>query len=152
GLTESGSGGHHHCSTTVNTPQHVMRVRHYIHRVLGDFDMCKLIELVVHARQLLLDVVGALLRGDVDQDASMLRATSLGDLAHDRLRHHVAGEELGWPTILLAIALHPRVGFRFRLGEITLEHLGHVAEHEPLALGVLEDAAFAAHAFGHDNA
>src|SRR5256885_14707804 len=114
--------------------------------------MRQLFELVVHSWQLLLDVVGALLRGDVEQDASMLRATSLGDLAHDRLRHHVAGEELGWPAILLAIALHPRVGFRFRLGELTLEHLGHVAEHEPLARGGLEHAAFAAHALGHENA
>src|SRR5207249_8497089 len=100
----------------------------------------------------LMDVFGALLRVDNDQDTSMLRHTALGDHANDRLRHHVAGEELGWPAILLAIALHPRVGFRFRLGEITLEHLGHVAEHEPLALGVLEDAAFAAYTFGHENA
>src|SRR6266540_2287185 len=51
---------------------HVMGRGPDLHRVLRDVHLRQLFELMVHARQLLLDVVWALLRGDVEQHAAVL--------------------------------------------------------------------------------
>src|SRR5256885_4076981 len=45
-----------------------------------------------------------------------------------------------------------RSRFCFGLGEIALEHVGHVPKHESLACRVLQDPTFAAHAFRHEDA
>ena len=133
---QPGDGGLLRFGIHLHTAHHIMRRRTDLHYVLGDVDVRELLELVVHARQLLLDVVGALLRGDIEEDAAVRAAAALLDLLHNRLRDDVAREQLGGPAILLAIALHPRIGFCFRVRVIAFEQVWHVAEHEPLTLVV----------------
>ena len=53
---------------------------------------------------------------------------------------------------LFFLSVVPGVGFLLVVGRLALEELGDVVEHEALALGVLERAAVAAHALGHEDA
>src|SRR5438105_12690256 len=123
-----------------------------LHRVLGDVDVRELFELMVHAGQFFFDVVGVLLGRDIQKDPAMRAAPPFRDLARDRFGDDVARQQLRRAPILFAIALHPRVGFRLGVGEVAFEHVRHVTEHEPLTAGILEDTAFAAHAFGDEYA
>ena len=73
------------------------------------------------------------------------------DLADDAARDVVAGEQLGRPArVLVALGVAP--AFLVVVGRLRSVVLRNVVEHEAAALLVLEDAAFAAHAFGHQDA
>src|SRR5438477_288215 len=73
------------------------------------------------------------------------------DLAVDGPRDLVTREQLRRPAVVLLV-LVPAVGLLDRVGRLRLEELGDVVEHEPLALGVLEDTAVAPHRLGHEDA
>ena len=66
----------------------VVRRRPDFHRLLRDVDVGQLLELVIHARQLLLDVLGAVRQPrldprDVEEHAAVRAAAARLDLAHD---------------------------------------------------------------------
>ena len=52
----------------------VVRGRPDLHRLLRDVDVAELLELVVHRRELALDVLGAAARVDVEEDAAVRAA------------------------------------------------------------------------------
>ena len=95
------------------------------HGPFGDVHVGQLEKLVIHAGQLALHVFGGLVR-DVEERAAVLGAAALAHFGVDGAGNHVAGGEL--------------------------QLLGVVALHEALAIFVAEDAAFAAHRFGDQNA
>src|SRR5712691_1740055 len=134
----------------------VMGCRTDLHRLRGDVEVSKLLELVVHARQLLLDVLGPVRNprldpGDVEEHAAVRAAPAGFDLPHDAAAHVVTRQELRRSSGgLVALGVAPSLFLVVRgLRSIIL---GDLVEHEPAALAVPEDAAFAAHRFGDENA
>ena len=133
-----------------------MRRRADLHRLLRDVDVGQLFELVIHARQLLLDVFLAVRKlaldpGDIEKDAAVRTPPPCLDLAHDAARNVIAGQQLRRAArVLVALAIAP--AFFFVVGRLRFVVLGNVVEHETLAFLVRQDAAFAAHAFGYENA
>src|SRR5207249_8398695 len=93
---------------------------------------------------------------DVEERPAVRASTSLADLLGDGASDHVPRQQLGGTARLRLAARndvrHPAVGLLLRVGEVPAEHVGDVAEHEALAAGVLEDATFATHALGHQDA
>ena len=81
----------------------------------------------------------------------MRRAAAGLDLAVDAAGDVVAGQQLGrTPRGLVALRVAPALlGIR---GGLRLVVVGDVVEHESTALGVLQHAAFAAHALGDEDA
>ena len=101
----------------------------------------ELLELVVHARQLLLDVLGAvrdprLDPRDVEEHAAVRAAAAGLDLAHDAAADVVARQQLRRPPRrLVALRVAPALLFVVRgLRAIVVRD---VVEHEPAALAVL---------------
>ena len=69
-----------------------------LHRLAGNIDVRQLFELVIHARQLALDVFGRVREllldpGNIEIDAAVRAAAPFLDLAHDAARHVIAGEQ-----------------------------------------------------------
>src|SRR6185437_14506323 len=156
GGEEAGEGGHLGVAIHLDAAHEVVRGGADLHRLLGDVEIGQLLELVVHAGQLLLDVLGGvrdllLDPGDVEEDAAVRAAAAGAHLAPDAAGDVVAGQELGRAArVLVALGVAPAL-----LGVVggrAAVVLGHIIEHEALALAVLEDAALAAHAFGDEDA
>ena len=83
------------------------------HRLLGDVEIGQLHELVVHRRQLLLDVLRGVRNlfldpGNVEEHAAVRAAAAGLDLAVDAAGHVVAGEQLRRAFgILVALRIAP---------------------------------------------
>jgi hypothetical protein len=73
------------------------------------------------------------------------------DLGVDGPRHLVTGEQLGRPLVGVRVGV-PAVALLLGLGVLAAEDVGHVVEHEALALGVLQHAAVSAHRLGDEDA
>ncbi len=137
-------------------PAHdVVRGRADLHRLLGDIDAGELLELVVHARELLLDV---LLRigeprldpRDVEEYAPVRATATLAHLADDATGDVVAGQQLRrTPRVLVTLCVAP--AFLLVVRGLVLVEVGDVVEHEPLAVLVAQHPALAAHALGHEQ-
>ena len=109
GAVEAGGGlaggkqarhrGHLRVAVHANPAHRVVRRRPDLHRLLGDVEVGQLLELVVHARQLPLDVLGGVREllldpRDVEEHAAV-RAPAPGlDLAVDAARDVVARQQL----------------------------------------------------------
>ena len=111
---------------------------------------------MVHAGQLALDVLRAVrhLRldpRDVEEDAAVRAAAAGLHLAHDAAGDVIARQQLG-RTARVLVALRVAPALFLVVGGLGLVGLGNVVEHEAAALLVLQDAAFAAHAFRDENA
>ena len=108
-----------------------------LHRHLGDVDIAQLLELVVHAGQLALDMFGRVGQafvdpGDVEKNTAMGTAAAFADLALDAAGDVVAGEQFGRaPRILVALGVAP--AFLFVIGRRALVERRDVAEHEALS-------------------
>ena len=91
----------------------VVRGRADFHRLARDVDVGQLLELVIHARQLALDVLGGvgdlfLDPGDVEKHAAVRAAAAFFDFAHDAARDVIAREQLRRaPRVLVALAIAP---------------------------------------------
>src|SRR5437879_4196302 len=93
----------------------------YFHRPLRDIYIREFLELVIHAGQLFLHIVGGFLR-DIEKSSAVFGAATLAYFRVDRARDHVARGKL----------------HLFRI----------VFLHEALAVFVAEDAALAANRLG----
>ena len=135
---------------------HVVGRRAHLHRRTGDVDVGQFHELVIHPGQLPRDLLGFAPRGDVEEGTAVGTPAALADLPRDGAGDDVAREELRRsPGLGLAPGHdvgHPAVRLRLVLGDVLAEHLRDVAEHEALALRVLEHAALAAHTLGDEDA
>src|SRR5207249_3481602 len=94
----------------------VVRRRADFHRLAGDVDVAQLLELVVHARQLLLDVLGLVEAGlpfgqpiakglQLEEDAAVRAAAALADLAADAPRDVIARQQLRRAARVLTLEL-----------------------------------------------
>src|SRR6476646_8633042 len=98
-----------------------MTGRANLHRPLGDINVRKLQELVIHTRQLALHVIRWLMR-NVEKRTAMLAAASFFHLGVDGAGHNVASREL--------------------------HTFGIVLLHEALAIFIAQNSTFAAYRFG----
>src|SRR6185312_9843517 len=140
----------------------VVRRRAHFHRFLGDVEAAEFLELVVHARQLLLPVglgvearfLFAVPLGEglqFEEDAAVRAAAAFAGLPNDTAGHVVAGQEFRRAVAIL-VAEHVVEAFLLVLGGLRSVVLRNVAEHEPLAFLIPQHAAFAANAFGDEDA
>src|SRR5207249_1151393 len=140
-----GVGGH------ADAAHHVVAGRPDLHRLFRDVHARQLLELVVHRRQALLDVVGGAARVDVEEDAAVRAAAAGLHLGVDRPRDLVARQQIGRAAVVLLV-LVPAVGLGLVVGRLPFEELGDVVKHEALAFAVLQRPAVAAHALGDEDA
>jgi hypothetical protein len=90
-----------------------VRGRADLHRLARDVDVGELLELVIHARQLALDVRGGVREffldpRDVEEHAAVRAAASFLDLAHDAARDVIAREQLRRTArVFVALAIAP---------------------------------------------
>ena len=122
-----------------------------LHRLGRDVDVGELLELVVHRRQPAADLLGRQAGRDVEEHPAVRRAAPLLDLGVDGAGDLVAGQQLGRPLVVLRVVV-PAVGLLLGVGVLAAEHVGHVVEHEPLALGVAQHPAVAADRLGDEDA
>ena len=81
----------------MNAAHDVMRCRSHFHRLLRDIDIGQLLELVIHARQLALDVIGGVWKflfdpRNVEVNAAMRTSPALFDFAYDAARDVIPGQ------------------------------------------------------------
>ena len=116
----------------------VVRRRPDLHRLLRDVDVAELHELVVHRRELALDVLGAPARVDVEEDAAVRRAAPGLHFAVDGARHDVARQQIRRTTRLGRAAgralLEPLIGLGLAVRRLVGVKLGDILEHDALRL------------------
>ena len=89
--------------------------------------------------------------GDVEEHPAVRAAPALPDLPDDAAGDVVAGQQFGRPPrFLVSLGVAPAL-FRIARRRV-LVGVGDVVEHEPAPLAVPQDAAFAAHSLGHQDA
>src|SRR3954467_9161215 len=139
----------------MNSSHDVMRGRTDLHRRPRDVEVGKLHELVIHRRQLFLDVLRRvrdlfLYPGDIEKHAAVWRSAALFNLADDAASNMVAREQLrGTASIFIAGYVTPTFFGRVRC--LIFIVIRNVVEHEPLAFAVLQNPAFATNALGNKN-
>src|SRR5262245_37026510 len=87
--------GHLTIAVHSDAAHHVVRRRTDFHGLLRDVDVAELLELMIHAGKLLLDVLGAVWKplfdpGDIEENTAMRAAAALSDFAADAPRDVVA--------------------------------------------------------------
>ena len=92
------------------------------HRLLRDVDVAERFELVIHARQLALDVLLRVRKflfdpGDIEINAAVRSPPPFLDLAHDAARDVIAREQFRrTPRVLVALGVTP--AFLFVVGRL----------------------------------
>ena len=156
GGEEAGHGGHLRVAIDADATHHVVGRGSDFHRLLRDVEVGELLELVIHAGQLALDVFFGFGQAlfyprDVEIDAAVGCAASGFDFAIDAAGNVVASKELRRAAGVL-IALRVAPAFVFVVRGLSLVVVGDIVEHEAAAFAVAEHTAFAAHAFGDEDA
>ena len=121
-----------------------------LHRLLRDVDIGQLLELVVHRRQLLEDLLRRPPGGDVEEHAAVRAAPAGLDLGVDRAGDLVARQQLGRTAVVVRVGV-PAVALGLGRRVLVAEHVRDVVEHEPLALGVAQHPAVAADGLGDED-
>ena len=112
-----GHGGHLRIAIDADSAHHVMRRGTHFHRLFRDVQIGELLELVIHAGQLALDVLRcfrhALLDpGNIEKDTAVRRASACLDFAIDAPRNVIAGEQFGRTArVLIALRIAPALFF-----------------------------------------
>ena len=130
---------------------HIVTGRAHLHRIFRDIDVGELLELVVHRRQPLLDVVGGSARADVQKHPAVRAPPPRLDLRVDRTSHLVARQEVRRAAVVRLVRV-PAVGFGLGVGRLGPEVLRDVPKHEALAQVVLERAPIPPHPLGDEDA
>src|SRR6185503_15122398 len=108
----------------------------------------QLLELVIHAGQLLLYMLRCLRDlffdpGDVEKHSAVRAATSFADFAPYASRYVIAREQFGrTPRVLVALRVAP--AFFFGVGGLVHIERRNILEHKPLAVFVAKNSALAA--------
>src|SRR6267143_3292188 len=152
---QSRDSGHLRVAVDPYSPHHVMRRGSNLHWLAGDVDVGELLELVVHARKLLLDVLFGVreLRldpGYVEKDAAVRAPAPFSHLFHDCARDVIAGEQFR-RTARVLVALSVAPAFLFVVSGLTAVVRRDVVEHEAASLAVHEDPPFAPHPLGDED-
>src|SRR5262249_24748304 len=117
-----------------HTTHNVMGRGSNLHWRLGDADIRQLLELMIHTRELLLNMsrgIGKFLLdpGDVQEHSTMRTSPALLDFANNAARHVVACQELGrTANFLVSLSVAPTLLFTF--GGLGAIELRYVFKHE----------------------
>ena len=135
---QAGDVGHLRVAIHAHAAHHVVRGRADFHWDLRDVDIRELLELVVHAGQLFLDVLGGVRKfffdpGDVEEHAAVRAAAAFVHFALDAAGHVVAREQFG-RTARVLVALRVTPAFFFGVGGLVHVERRNIVEHEALAL------------------
>src|SRR6266545_329077 len=150
GGEEAGDAGRGRVRVHPDPAVHVVAGRAHLHHFLRDVHPRQLHELVVHGGQALADVRRRTPGADIQINTAVGAAAPRLDLGIDGARDLVARKQIGSAPVLLVFV--PGVGFLLVVGGLVLEVLGDVVKHEAHAFRVLQRAAVAAHALGHQKA
>ena len=126
------------------------------HALLRNVHARELLELVVHAWQFALDVLGGVWQflldpSNIQIHAAVRRAATSFNFSIDATRNMVAREQLR-RTVGVLVAAHIAPAFLLIDGNLIFVRVRNVVKHKALAFAVAKHAALAAHAFGHKNA
>src|ERR1700691_702291 len=122
-----------------------MSRRAHFHRLLGDVNVGELLELVIHAGQLLLYMLRRARNSLFDpryvQEYAAVRTTPLFSyLPPDAAGHVVAGQELGRASCIL-VSLRVPPAFFFCIGGLVGVQRRNIFEHESLAIAITQDSS-----------
>src|SRR5438105_2889099 len=95
------------------------------HGLLGDIQVSKLLELMVHARELALDGFRIALVGDIQKHAAVRTPPTGQRLSPDSARHHVARQQV-WRPSCVPVAFQPAFGFLWGVSRLGGEHLRNI--------------------------
>src|SRR5437899_9770470 len=122
---QAGNSGLRRFGIHANAAHHVVAGGADFHRLLGNVNVGEFLELVIHAGEFLLNVLGGLV-GDVEICATVFGAAAFFHFSVDGAGNNVSGGEF--------------------------HTLGIVLFHEALARFVAKDSAFTAISFGDEDA
>ena len=156
GGEQAGHGAHLRIGVHFHAAHHVVRGGAYFHGVFRDVEIAQLFELVVHAGELAFDDIGAVGQalfdpGDIEENAAMRAAAPFTYFALNAAGDVVARQEFGRAASFF-IALRVAPAFFFVVGGLAFVERRNIVEHEALAVFVAQHAAFAADAFGDQDA
>src|SRR5215469_1672605 len=125
-----------------------------LHRLCCDIDVGELFELVIHAGQLLPDILLGVGNfsfdpRNIEVDATVRTATPFPDLAHDASRDVITGEQFR-RTAGVSIALGIAPSFFFAVRSLGAIIFWNVVEHESAAALIEQHAAVDADALRHE--
>ena len=151
------AGNSRHLSLRMNTDaaHDVVHRRSNLHRSCGNVDIGELLELMVHTRQLFLDVVRSVRDfffdpGDVEENTAVRTSPAFLDFAHDATCDMISRQKFGRAARLpVTLAVFP--AFFFVVGCLMPISFRNIIKHKTPALTVPQDAAFSAHAFGDQD-
>src|SRR5437879_1177206 len=125
------------------------------HRSCRNVDIGELLELVVHTRQLLLNVFRRVWDfffdpGDVEKYTAMRTSPAFLDLAHDAAGDVVSCQQFGRAArLFITLTISP--AFFFVVGRLMAISFRDVIKHESATFAVSQNAALTAYAFGHQD-
>ncbi len=151
GREQAGHGGRLGVRIDLDATHDVVTGRADLHGFLRNVHIRQLLELVVHGRQPLDDLIGGQARGDIQVHAAVRRPAPGLHFLIDGAGDFVTGQQIRCAPGGVVV-LQPLVRLFDGLGVLALEHRRDVAEHESFALGVLEHAAVTAHRLGDQDA
>ena len=117
-----------------DTSHHVVSSGPYFHRFLGNVNVGKLLELVIHTGQLLLYMLGRVRNSlldprNVQEHTAVRTAPPFANLPPDAAGHVVAGQQLG-RALRVLVALRVTPPFFFRIGGLAHVQRRNIFEHE----------------------
>ena len=133
----------------------VVHRRSNLHRSCGNVDIGELLELMVHTRQLFLDVVRSVRDfffdpGDVEENTAVRTSPAFLDFADDATCDMISRQKFRRAArLLVTLAVFP--AFFFVIGCLMPISFRNIIEHKTPALTVSQNAAFSAHAFGDQD-
>src|SRR5262249_17322520 len=136
------------------------------HGLGGDVDVAQLLELMIHAGQFFLDVLGLVESGlafgvpineglQLEIDAAVGSAAAFANLPANAAGDMIAREQVGRPARIAALILFPdaiQKAFFLVVRRPRLVVVRDVLEQEALAFVVAQTTTFAADSFGDQNA
>src|SRR5947199_4872014 len=147
------AGNSRHLSLRMNTDaaHDVVHCRSNLHRSCGDVDIGELLELMVHARQLLLDVFRSVRDfffdpGDVEENTAVRTSPAFLDFAHDATCDMISRQKFRRAARLpVTLAVFP--AFFFVVGWLIPIRLRDLLDHKRPPLTVPQAPAVAARTF-----
>src|SRR5207249_2181643 len=152
---ESWHGGRLRFRINAHAPHDVVRRWANLHGGRRDIQVRELLELVVHARQLSLNVLRCIWKfffdpGNIEKYAAMWTAASRLHLAHDATRDVVTGKQFRRTACGLVTRTITPALFLVICGLVPID-FRYVVKHEAAPVFVAEDTSFATNALRHEE-